>query len=155
MSEALIGVVVGGLLGVVGTVVGTLVNYRFRQEERKSERRRELYESDLGVVTDSLYGVMEATTAWGKQPEERIWLIAEAYRTIFKSLLVAGSFDDPDLGERLGQLVGYFRDWVEFLDSDTAKAREGKEKEAAQLAAQTKSAASEVLRHIREILEEV
>ena len=163
MSESIILVAVGGFLGIIGTVVGTLVNYRLRQEERKSDRRQEVYERELSVVRDLVDALVEAMDRieWWAHietkvgPGARAELGKEAYLLTGKANLVALSLNDQELMKGCSKLLQGFNRWSDLLDSDTGKAKEGREEEYKELRDEIRRIGSEVRQRTREILEEI
>jgi len=72
-----------------------------------------------------------------------------------RAYFVAFSLGDEDLLERYQEVMDGFRGWFSVLNLRTGRAVEGKEEEFQEFTDETCSAASEVWRRIREILEEV
>ncbi|MCJ7668416.1 MAG: hypothetical protein MUP04_09110, partial [Anaerolineae bacterium] len=115
MNESIIvGLVIGGGVAVIGALIGHFLRLReidqqwdrekqrmealWAEEERrrKSDRRRELYERELRIVSDSVDAIMELMAAtkrltWREERERVKWRfdLAEAFGLILKSHLVA------------------------------------------------------------------
>jgi len=160
VSESIIvGLVIGG--GVA--VIGTLVSYYVRRWEQKSERRRELYERDLRIVRDLADTVTWARAEMTKPAsllvkggrDSRASLVGEVVLMAARAHVVTISLRNQNLRERCDELFGSFVDWLDTLDWDTGKPVGGKKQEFDKLLKQMEQAAAEVLRRIRQILEEV
>lgn len=162
-------IIVGLVIGVGVSVVGTLVSHFVRKREmdrlwaeeerrRKSDRRRELYERDLKIVGDSVFGIEEAMGAlvWGNGKKGLVVnLIREAFLMQVKSLIVAISLEDEDLRKIYDELSDGYGRWLSLIDTGTGKPKKRRAKESREAAQQTHEAAAKVFRRIREILEEV
>jgi len=171
MNESIIvGLVIGG-----GVAIGHFLRLRemdqqwdrekqrmealWAEEERrrKSDRRRELYERELKIVTDSLYTIMEGII--GSVGEEEfgslLELISEAHTMMWKAGLVLRSLGDEELMEGCQQLYRSFLAWRDLLDFETGEPKQGREEEFDGLAGEARQKAAEVQRRIRQILEEV
>lgn len=171
MTESII---VGVVVGVVVAGMGAVISHYLRRWEmtdlwaeeerrRKSDRRRELYERDLGIVSDFVHALIRAMAevqrpvlmAERAKRVFRLELLENLNQMIAKASVVTISADDQELGEGFNQLIDVASRWVAVLDLDTGEAIEGKEKEFEELAGEAKLAASEVLRRKREILMQI
>ncbi len=169
-ESIIVGLVVGG--GVA--VVGALVSYYLRRWEmkelwaekerrRKSDRRRELHERELNIVRDSVDAVVEVqskVTGLASVGEEKGWerhtkLVASAGLTVDRARVIVISSGDEELKNKYADLLVAFGNWGKLLDFNTGEPIKGKEKESEELAEKTESAASDVRRRTRQILEEV
>ena len=163
MNESIIpGIVIGVIVAVAVGCVSHVLRKREMQDlwaeeerRRKSDRRREIYERQLGIVSDAMDAVMEAMigSVWETELGSRVQVVREAHRMMWKAGLVTGSLKDQKLIERFEQLRSYFTAWRGLFDYETRQVKEGKEEEFGQLSYQVREAASEVLSRIREILE--
>lgn len=174
MSESII---VGVVVGVVVAGIGAVISHYLRKQEmealwaeeerrRKSDRRRELYERELGTVSDTVDAIVGAMAEVGRWDMEamvekiRGWnsydnLIGEVSVMWSRGRVVTDSLGDEELIERYDELVDCFIGWSGLLSRVIRGAGEGKEEELDDWREPTERAASEVWRRIREILEEV
>ena len=169
-------VAVSGLVGVSGTLLGAILNNHFGRQQmkeawaeeerrRKSDRRRELYERELRIVSDSVdaivgamaeVGMLDTEAMVGKKGRDAYAkLLGEVGLMFSKGTVLTHSLGDEELIERYDELVGSYIDWSVWLSRDTGEPIHGREAEYYDLREQTEQVASEVWRRIREILEEV
>jgi hypothetical protein len=163
VSEAIIGVVVGGLL----VIVGDFVSHHFRREERKSDRRREVREGDLRIVreaVDAVVGAIQESLPW-EDPEEEEWNwphgIIQAYRGMQRAQLVAASLKDQELVDKCEKLPYDFGEYTHFLELATGRSpgigggKEIRIDKLGEFIEKVNEEAPEIWRRTREILEEV
>lgn len=163
-------IVVGLVIGVGVSVVGTLVSHFVRKREmdrlwaeeerrRKSDRRRDLYERELKIVSDSVDAIIEAEGSLVLAPmyerEARKSLLKEAFQMMMRAYLLTVSLEHEELKQAYKYLMESFTDWFGLLDLDSGEAKEGKEEEVRELLNQMHLLAATVPIFVREILEEV
>lgn len=179
MNESIIiGLVVGGGVAVIGALIGYFLRrlemkdqwdreqkrmealWAEEERRRKSDRRREIYERELRIVSDSVELLVEAMTKFehlmdiyrGQRKKD---LVREVGLKLERAYLVVHSFPDEELKLRFDELWSTFVDWIVLTDLETGRVKDGKQKEFDKLGRQARSAGPELVRRIREILEEV
>jgi len=158
MSEALILAVISGLMGIVGMLIGSVINDRLRERQmkalwaeeerrRQSDRRRDLYDRELRVVSDSVDAVSEALAKldWMDEAESAADLIREVSLMVEKAHLVTVSLGDRELQDGYEKLINGFVGWFHLLDLSTEEPIEGRENEVDEFRVRTEAAAQEAV----------
>lgn len=141
-------IIIGAVVGVVVAAAGALIGYKLRRKEmrelwaeeerrRKSDRRREIYERDLKIVSDSMHALTEAMTKGWREKQLGLTGIFEAHEMMLKCIPVVNSFEDAELTERFQQAFDAYRAWYGLIDFSTGKAKEKGEGRFAELATRT------------------
>lgn len=180
MNESIVvGLVVGGGVAVVGALIGHFLRLRemnqqwdrekqriealWTEEERrrKSDRKRELYERELKILSDSVDGLVDVIA----RVELSIWTkgacqpflesMGEAYLMMWRGSLVPISLGDEELIDAHKKLIELYQGYLFLIDWRSEDPFDGKEKEFGKAKAEVLVAASEMRRRIRGILEEV